>query len=341
MLLTAAPPLWAEEEASGSGTKAAASEEMAPGSETKAAASEEMAPASDEKAAVVNGTVIPMADVNKEIENFQKQFARMGQSVDEAKLLEMKKNILERMIDTEILYQEAQKKGMTVDEEEAKQELEKIKQRFPNEEEFQNQMALSGRSEESLLKDITRGKAIEKLIEKEVGDNISISEEDAKKYYDENPNFFTQPEQIRASHILIKVEEGADEADKEKAKLRIKEIKQKIDEGEDFTELAKEFSEGPSAPRGGDLSYFGRDQMVPSFEEAAFALDVGEVSDVVETKYGYHLIKVFDKKEATKTSFDDIKEKIEEFLKMQKMNEEVGNYLTALKEKADVKTYLQ
>jgi peptidyl-prolyl cis-trans isomerase C len=304
------------------------------------ALAEEAAPSSDARAAVVNGTVISMADVDKEIENFQKQFEQMGQTVDDAKLLDMKKNILGRMIDMELLFQESQKKGFTIDEDAAKQEMANIKQRFPNEDEFKKQIALSGRSEEDLLKDIMRGKAIEKLVEKEVGEKIVVSDEDVKKYYDDNPNFFKQPEQVRASHILIKVEPTAEEAEKAAAQLRIGEIKQKLDEGGDFAELAKEFSEGPSGPRGGDLNYFGRGQMVPPFEEAAFALEVGQVSDVVETRFGYHLIKVSDKKEGTATPFDEIKEKIQQFLKSQKMNEEVGNYIGVLKEKAAVESFL-
>lgn len=334
MLLAAPLAVRAEDEAPASEQKAAASEQTA-------SATEEKAPASGDAAAVVNGTVIPMANIDKEMENFQKQLAHMGQSIDDAKLLDMKKNILGRMIDTEILYQESQKKGFTVDDEEANQEMQKIKERFPSEEEFDKQMELSGRTEESLLNDIKRGKAIEKLIDKEVGENIVVSEKDAKEYYDSNPNFFTQPEQVRASHILIKVAPDADEAEKAKAKLRIEEIKQKLDDGADFAELAKEFSEGPSAPRGGDLGKFSRGRMVPSFEEAAFALDVGQVSDVVETQFGYHLIKVVEKEEASTTPFEDIKDKIQEFLKMQKMNEEVGNYLAALKEKADITNNLQ
>ena len=304
------------------------------------ALAEEEAPSSGEKAAVVNGTVIPMADIDREIENAKQQYARMKQPFDDSKLPEMRKMILDRMIDLELLYQESAKQGLTINEEEAKEELAKFIGQFPSEEEFKKRMALSGQSEEDLQKDIMRGKAIENLVEKEVGEKITISEEDAKNYYDSNQNYFVQPEQIKASHILIKVEPTADDSAKATAMEKIKEIEKKLDEGEDFAELAKEFSEGPSGPNGGDLGYFGRGQMVPTFEEAAFALGIGQVSKPVETRFGYHLIKVFDKKPGATTPFEAVKEKIEQFLKNQKMQEAVALYIGTLKGKAEVESFL-
>ena len=304
------------------------------------ALAEEEAPSSDERAAVVNGTVIPMADIDGEIENAKQQYERMRQPFDDSKMPEMRKMILDRMIDLELLYQESAKQGLTINEDEAKQELAEFIKRFPSEEEFRKQIALSGQSEEDLQKDIMRGKSIENLVEKEVGAKITISEEDSKNYYDSNQNYFVQPEQIKASHILIKVEPTAEDSEKATALEKIQEVKQKLDEGEDFAELAKELSEGPSGPNGGDLGFFGRGQMVPTFEEAAFALEIGQVSEPVETRFGYHLIKVFDKKPGSTTPFETVREKIEQFLKSQKMQEAVGLYIGTLKEKAEVESFL-
>lgn len=307
-----------------------------------ALAGEEASPSveSTEKAADVNGTVILMAEINKEIENARHQYERMGQPFDDSKVPELQNMILDRMIDMELLYQESEKKGLTIDDEEANVELAQIIQRFPSEEEFNKQMAHSGQSKEDLKKNIMRGKAIENLIEKEVGDKIVITEEDVKGYYDNNQNYFVQPEQIKASHILIKVEPNAEEAKKTAAMQKIKEVEKKIDEGGDFAELAKEYSEGPSAPNGGDLGFFSRGQMVPPFEEAAFALEVGQVSKPVETRFGYHLIKVYDKKPGSTTPFEDVKERIQQFLKSQKMNEAVLQYIAKLKEEAKVERFL-
>ena len=170
--------------------------------------------------------------------------------------------------------------------------------------------------------------------------DVTVTDADAKKYYDENQKYFEQSEQVKASHILIKVEPTAEDSEKTTAREKIQEIKQKLEAGGDFAELAKKSSEGPSGPNGGDLGYFGRGQMVPSFEETAFALEVGHVSEPVETQFGYHLIKVFDKKSGSTTPFEEVKERIEQFLKGQKMNEAVGLYIGTLKEKAEVESFL-
>ncbi len=154
------------------------------------------------------------------------------------------------------------------------------------------------------------------------------------------PGLFKQPEQVRASHILIKVEPQADESQKAAARKKIQKIQQRLQKGEDFAALAEEFSQCPSSAKGGDLGYFRRGQMVKPFEEAAFALKPGEVSDVVETKFGYHLIKVIEKKSETTIAFEDIKDRLEQYLKQEKVQKEVSLYAQKLKEKAKVERFL-
>jgi peptidyl-prolyl cis-trans isomerase C len=304
------------------------------------ALAEEGSASSDDKAAVVNGTVIPMSDLDKEIMNAKHQYARMNQPFDDSRVPEMKKMILDRMIDMELLYQESTKRGLTVGEEEANEEFGRFATQFPDETSLKNQLAMMGQSEEDLKKNIIRGRSIENLIDKEVGDKIVVSEEDAKNYYDTNQNYFVKSDQVKASHILIKVEPTAEDAEKTEAMGKIKDIQKKIDEGGDFAELAKEFSEGPSGQKGGDLGFFGRGDMVPSFEEAAFALEVGQVSEPVETRFGYHLIRVFDKRPSSTTPFETVKGQIEQFLKNQKMQEAVMAYIATLKEKAEVERFI-
>ncbi|NLT48886.1 MAG: hypothetical protein GXX92_10805 [Clostridiales bacterium] len=127
-----------------------------------------------------------------------------------------------------------------------------------------------------------------------------VTEEDAKAYFDENPDQFVIDE-VTASHILVKEEKLA------------KEILEKLKDGEDFAELAKEYSIDGSAAQGGALGTFGRGAMVPEFEEAAFALKPGEISDLVQSQFGYHIIKVTDKEQGNE-SFADEKDNIIAFL---------------------------
>ncbi|MFQ5772679.1 MAG: peptidylprolyl isomerase, partial [bacterium] len=158
--------------------------------------------------------------------------------------------------------------------------------------------------------------------------------------YDANPKFFKQPEEVKASHILIKVDADATEAQKSEARQKIKNVQQKLKSGEDFALLAKEFSQGPSSVKGGDLGYFRRGQMVKSFEDAAFSLKLNEVSDIVETRFGYHLIKVVDKKPEKIFTYMEVKDRLNQRIKQQKVEKEAGIYINKLKEDAKIEKSL-
>jgi peptidyl-prolyl cis-trans isomerase C len=136
------------------------------------------------------------------------------------------------------------------------------------------------------------------------------------------------------------VDQGATEEKKVEARKKIKEVQEKVKKGEDFAELAKTYSEGPSAPRGGDLGLFGRGQMVKPFEDAAFSLKPNETSDIVETKFGYHLIKVVDKQPAKKIAYADVKDRINKHLKDQKLRTDRQLYFDKLKKDAKIEKFL-
>lgn len=196
-------------------------------------------------------------------------------------------------------------------------------------------------TEAALKYQFMRGMAIQKLIDKEFVQKVTVSDKKIKDYYDSHPEYFKQPEQVRASHILIKVDSKADEYQKAEARKALKIIQQKIEEGGDFSAIAKESSQCPSSSKGGDLGYFRQGQMVKPFQEAAFSLKPGEVSDIVETKFGYHLIKVMDKKPESTIPYKDAKNKIKQHLKGKIVQEEVGLYVAKLKEKAKVERFLK
>jgi len=132
----------------------------------------------------------------------------------------------------------------------------------------------------------------------------------------------------------------ADESKQEEARRKLQEIRDKLKAGEEFSSLAKECSECPSSAKGGDLGYFRRGRMVKPFEEAAFALEPGEISEVVQTRFGYHLIKVTDKKPESIVPYDEAKEEIEQRLRMQKTQQGMREYLEKLKEEANIQRFL-
>jgi peptidyl-prolyl cis-trans isomerase C len=302
-----------------------------------ALAGEKQAP--EDRVAVVNGSVITRADFDGEMSRVQQRLLRMGKPPSDSQLSEIKKQVLENLINRELLYQESQKQGITVDEAAINEQMRKLKERFSDEAKFKSALSKANLSEAALRLQFKRGMAIQQFIDKQFVQKITVSGEESRAYYDGKPDLFKQPEQIHASHILIKVDPGADESRKAEARKKLEMIQEKLGKSEDFAALAKEFSEGPSSVKGGDLGYFRRGQMVKPFEEAAFALKPGEVSDIVETKFGYHLIKVIDKKPETTIVYKDVKDKLEGYLKQEKVQEEIKLYVEKLKEKAKVEKF--
>ncbi len=245
---------------------------------------------SKDKAAVVNGTVITQADLEREMDGARQRASRMGKPLGASQLPEIKKEAIERLIERELLYQESKKKGTKVDEAALKEQIEAMKKRFPSEAEFKNALSKMNLSEADVKSEFARGMAIQKVIDKEFVQKTTVSDKDKKAYYDSNPDLFKQPEQVQASHILVKVDPKGDASQKAEARKKIEEVKKKLKKGEDFAALAKEYSQCPSSANGGDLGFFKQGQMVKPFEDAAFALKPGKVSDIVETRFGYHMI---------------------------------------------------
>jgi peptidyl-prolyl cis-trans isomerase C len=293
-----------------------------------------------DKVAVVNGVTISKETYDRELNFFVRRAAQGGKKLPDAQMAEMKNDVLESLIDRELLYQESKKKGIQIKSEAVSEQLQKIQQRYPSKEEFNKLLSNMGLTESDVQMQIARGMAIQELIDKEVSEKIKVSDEETKSFYDENPQLFQQPEQIKASHILIKVEADAPADQKAEARKKIEAVQQKVQKGEDFATLAKTYSEGPSGPRGGDLGYFQRGQMVKPFEEAAFSLKPNETSEIVETRFGYHLIKVDDKKPAKKMTYAEVKDRLNDHLKKQKTDSETSAYIETLRKEAKIEKFL-
>jgi peptidyl-prolyl cis-trans isomerase C len=293
------------------------------------------------KVAVVNGSVINENDFNREVSVFQRQLVSRGNSPSDSQILEMKKNALEILINRELLYQKSKDKGIKVEEAEVANQLKTLKGQFANEDEFKSALIKINLTETTLISEIQRRLAIQQFVEKEIVQGVTVSDEETKRYYDANRDSFKQLEQVRASHILIKVNPDADESQKVICRGKIEKVQKKLQDGQDFAALAKEFSEGPSSDKGGDLGYFGRGQMVKPFEEAAFALRIGEVSGIVETNFGYHLIKLIDKKPEGMMPYEEIKDKLKDYLKEEKISNQINLYVEELKREAKVERFLK
>jgi len=174
-------------------------------------------------------------------------------------------------------------------------------------------------------------------LQKEVISKVKVTEKEAKAYYDKNPDLFKSPEQVKARHILIQVPKGASDEEKNKQKEKADEVLKKVKAGEDFTKLAAEYSDDPGTKsKGGELGFFSKGSMVPAFEQVAFSLKPGEVSELVETEFGFHVIKVDEKKEAVSEPFETIKEKVTKQVLREKQEAKVTEFVEQALKKAKV-----
>jgi len=290
--------------------------------------------------ALVNGQIILRSTVSDEVKKMEAQSAQQGKPLSDDQVTSMKQSILERLINVELLWQESQKQKISITENDVAEEIGKLKQRFPDEKAFIEAITKMGMTEAELKEQIEKSMAIQGLIDQEITQKIIVSDQEIKEFYEKNPSYFKEEPQVRASHILIKSDDKATDTEKVNARKKIKEIQEKLKKGKDFEKLAKENSQCPSGKDGGDLGLFGRGRMVEAFENAAFALKKGEISDIVETPFGYHLIMVTDKKDARTVGLEEAKEKITGYLKQQKTQKDVNTYIEKLHAASKIEKFL-
>lgn len=292
-------------------------------------------------AATVNGVAISRAEYDAEAARFDRQVAMTGRKADDKEIAAMRASIIENMIGRELLKQEAEKQGIKPDSGEVDAQLDALRKKFASEEEYQGALKKMNVTEGAIKDQFAQELVLRKLVDKDVASKITLDSSEAKDFYDKNPEIFKTPESVRASHILVKFEDNASPEDKAKALEKIKAVRKKIADGADFAQTAKEVSECPSKEQGGDLGFFQKGQMVGAFETAAFSLKLGELSDIVETEYGYHIIKVTEKKDAGVMAFEEMKPRIEQHVKSEKMAGQLVQYVEGLKSKAKVEVYVK
>jgi peptidyl-prolyl cis-trans isomerase C len=203
------------------------------------------------------------------------------------------------------------------------------------------QLQQAGQTEAKLRELIKNGLAERKWIESQVADQTKVDDADVEKFYKENIKEFEQPEQVRASHILFMVPEGAPDSEVQKKKAQAEAAYERAKKGEDFTTLAKELTEEPNGKeRGGDLDFFSKEQMVPEFGGKAFSMKVGEISEPVKTQFGFHVIKVTDKKAAGTVPFDQVKPQLTNYLKSQQQQAAVRQVIDKLRSEAKIQNNL-
>ncbi len=264
-----------------------------------------------------------------------------GMAMSEEQRGELQKQVLDNLVSECLLLQKA--RDLKIDDLDAKvtERIAKIKEQFPDDKAFQEAIKSAGFDEAKLKVKVTEGVRIENLIEREVRSKIKVPDEEIQKFYDEHPEYFSTPAQVRASHILVTCPADADDQTKAEKKAKIDAARERVEKGEDFAKVANEMSDCPSKVRGGDLDFFSKGHMVKPFEEVAFSMKSNEVSQVVATQFGYHIIKQTGSKPATVTPLADEKEKIQQHLSSQKTQDAVGAYVEGLRKDAKIEILLK
>ena len=311
----------------------AVAEESAVKKETLSAA---VAVSQEGAVARVNGISIDARELRR-----AKKVLLRGQTVPAEQRAVVDKQAIEQLVSAELLYQAAAKLELKDADKQIDAKIAQGKARFKDEQEFKKAIKDLEMDEKDLREYTRRDILISHFVETRFVSNSVVTEAELSDFYDKNPDKFKRGETFKASHILIGVDAKATDDDKKKAREKAEKLHKELLGGADFATLAKENSTCPSSQQGGDLGFFGKGQMVPAFEKATIALKTGEISPVVETQFGYHIIKLIDKKPAQTTDFKDVKTKIGEFLKGQKVNEAIQKYLAETKKTAKIEILLK
>jgi peptidyl-prolyl cis-trans isomerase C len=296
----------------------------------------------DEVVARGKGVEIKRSQLDDAMVSIKSTFSARGQDLPPDEMAHLEQQVLDRLIQIQLLLHKASDSDKAAGKETSTKRIEAIKARAGSEEALARQLKSVGTTPEDLQAKMTEESTAQVVLEREL--KINVSDDEVKKFYDDNPSKFEQPEMVRASHILISTKDPETNKDLPEAQKAVKHKKaedllKRARAGEDFAKLAKENSDDPGSKDKGGEYQFGRGQMVPEFESAAFSLKTNQISDIVTTQYGYHIIKLTEKIPAKKVELAKVAPEVKEYLKqqqMQKHQQELQDYLDKSKKDAGV-----
>jgi peptidyl-prolyl cis-trans isomerase C len=277
-----------------------------------------------------------------QVEDALRKFKRHGMRKDSPDMVKrLQKKVLGEVIAQELLYQASKTLIIPDMEEKITDKIKVMKSRYPSEERFEDSLKAKNLTINDVRESIKRSISIDEYLKKKGIRNPEVPEADIKEYYEKHKDNFKRKEFVRVSQILIKVANDAKPEEKELSRKKTEKIRQEILEGKDFAEMAKEHSGCErSATNGGDLGYIERGYMPQEFDKAAFALKKDEVSDVVQTNFGYHIIKVVDIRPEGIAPYDEVKDFIGKYLQQDIAKKKITSHIEGLKEKAKIEIFL-
>jgi peptidyl-prolyl cis-trans isomerase C len=287
--------------------------------------------------AQVNGEAISKADFDLAVQEIE---ARAGGPVPADQRDRILRGVLDELVAYRLLVQESRTRNTAVPAAEIDARIAQIRQQFPTQEAFTQALQTRGMTEQKLRADIQEDMVVAKLIEGQLGPISAVTPAQLNDFYSKNPEQFQQAERVRASHILLQFPPNADAAAKEQVRARAADILKQVKAGQDFAALAKQHSQDGSAAQGGDLGFFERGAMVPPFENAAFALQPNQTSELVESQFGFHIIKVTEKQAQRTIPLEEVRPQLEQFLQQRTRQEQTQAFVDQLKAKGKIEIYI-
>jgi parvulin-like peptidyl-prolyl isomerase len=285
----------------------------------------------------VNGQVIPQEAIQFELERLVRFYSEHGMSQEQirAQLQTLVQKATEQAIGTKLLLDEAAKLDLPVSEAEVDEQVAKIVAQVGGQEAFEAALSQQKTDVASFREQLKRGRRVDKLVEQAVAGVAEPTEAEIQAHFEAHKDEFKSAERVLAQHILI-TPDGDTETSKGEAKAKIEAIRERVVGGKDFADEAAAHSMCPSGKEGGSLGWFGRGMMVPEFDSAVFSMTDGEVSDIIETQFGYHIICKTAHEEAGEPDFDDVREQVRDFIRHARRGEAVTAFVEELKAKAKI-----
>jgi peptidyl-prolyl cis-trans isomerase C len=282
----------------------------------------------------VNGESVTRKEIEDWIQNLEQ---RAGGPVPAEQRDRIYRGGIDQLVGYKLLVQEATARKIDVKDAEVNAKIDEVKKQFPSEDVFMQTLIERKLSIAQMKADAKRDIAIARLIDNEIASRIALKPSQVEDFYKNNPDRFKEPERVRASHILITFPQGADAAAKAQAKTKAQQVLKDVKAGKDFAALARQHSQDPgSAQNGGDLGFFPQGQMVGPFNDAAFSLKPGATSDLVETEFGYHIIRVAEKQPARTVPLEEVRPRVEQYLQNQNRETETDAFMKSLRTKGKI-----
>jgi peptidyl-prolyl cis-trans isomerase C len=287
----------------------------------------------DEAVARVGDRTIRWQELDLSLSVVTQQFSARGRRLNDEELARLRYDLLDRLVVHELALQDARGHEPAEVDDMVKRQIETVRAQAGSAELFSNVLASLHVTEKEYAERLREDLIVRERLRQVAEAGVTVSAEEVRKFYDDNPDKMKAPERVRASHILIQVPQTATDEVKKQKRTVIESVLTLLKQGEKFSDLAAKYSEDPiSARNGGDLGYFARGQMAPEFEAIAFSLKTNELSDVVQTSFGYHIVLVTDHQPAGQRPFEEVKTDIERYLRQNKEQQAAADYVQKLRD---------